>query len=96
MASFNGTGTPQSKSLVIALSLSPSEIHPREKFLALSGQCSCFEIHELLDSYCAICEGSPKQKKTEHWFFKLSEFSPKLKEWISKQEHWPDNARNFS
>ncbi|MCG2783052.1 MAG: methionine--tRNA ligase [Candidatus Altiarchaeales archaeon] len=54
------------------------------------------EPHELLDSYCAICEGSPKQKKTEHWFFKLSEFSPKLKEWISKQEHWPDNARNFS
>jgi len=54
------------------------------------------EPHELLDSYCAICKGSPGQRETEHWFFRLSEFSQKLKEWISEQEHWPDNARNFS
>jgi len=54
------------------------------------------EPHELLDSYCAICKGPPEQRETEHWFFKLSEFSQRLKEWISEQEHWPDNARNFS
>ncbi len=54
------------------------------------------EPHELLDSYCAICGSSPEQKKTEHWFFRLSEFSERLNEWISEQKHWPDNARNFS
>ncbi len=55
------------------------------------------EPHELNDAYCAICGGTPKQKETTHWFFKLSEFAQPLKEWIEKDcSHWPDNARNFA
>ena len=54
------------------------------------------EPHELQDPYCAVCGKTPGMKETEHWFFKLSDFSVKLSEWITRQKHWPDNARNFS
>lgn len=54
------------------------------------------EPHELITPYCAICRTTPVQKSTEHWFFKLSEVSNKLWEWIEKNRHWPDNARNFA
>ena len=54
------------------------------------------EPHELENSYCIICKTEPIQKETEHWFFRLSRFSGKLRKWISENRHWPDNARNFS
>jgi methionyl-tRNA synthetase len=54
------------------------------------------EPHELEKHYCIICRETPVQKETEHWFFKLSEFSDKLREWITHNRHWPDNARNFA
>ena len=54
------------------------------------------EPHELTESYCVICKNPPVMKQTEHWFFKLSEFSPRLLEWIEGNRHWPDNARNFA
>lgn len=54
------------------------------------------EPHELKEPYCIICRAVPEMRKTEHWFFKLSEFSDKLGKWIEKNTHWPDNARNFS
>jgi methionyl-tRNA synthetase len=54
------------------------------------------EPHELKESYCVICRGPPVMKATEHWFFKLSEFGVPLHNWIEKNRHWPDNARNFS
>ena len=54
------------------------------------------EPHELKEAYCAICKEKPVMKETEHWFFKLSEFSEKLEQWILKNEHWPPNAKNFS
>ncbi|RLI95496.1 MAG: methionine--tRNA ligase [Candidatus Altiarchaeales archaeon] len=54
------------------------------------------EPHELRDSYCIICKKKPVEKETKHWFFKLSEFSSRLRDWISKNKHWPENARNFA
>ena len=54
------------------------------------------EPHELKEPYCVICKGPPVMKATEHWFFKLSEFSIPLHDWVEKNHHWPDNARNFA
>ena len=54
------------------------------------------EPHELKESYCTICTSSPEMKDTEHWFFKLSEFSEKLRKWVEESTQWPDNARNFA
>lgn len=54
------------------------------------------EPHELKNPYCVICRSTPTQKNTTHWFFRLSAFSDKLREWIKENRHWPDNARNFA
>ncbi len=54
------------------------------------------EPHELKDPYCIICRNVPKMRETDHWFFKLSQFSDKLQKWIEDNTHWPPNARNFS
>ncbi len=54
------------------------------------------EPHEMENAYCILCCGKPQQRETEHWFFRLSEFSDRLMEWIKENKHWPDNARNFS
>ena len=37
---------------------------------------------DLIDPYCVICGNKPVVKETEHYFFKLSAFSKKLKEWL--------------
>ncbi|MGB9748818.1 MAG: methionine--tRNA ligase [Candidatus Woesearchaeota archaeon] len=37
---------------------------------------------ELIEPYCAICKNKPILKETEHFFFKLSAFSDKLKHWL--------------
>jgi methionyl-tRNA synthetase len=54
------------------------------------------EANELIHPYCAVCGNSPHEKETEHFFFKLSQFSQKLKQWILENKQWPHNARNFS
>jgi methionyl-tRNA synthetase len=38
---------------------------------------------DLVDPYCSICTNSPVEKKSTHYFFKLSSFSSKLKKWIN-------------
>lgn len=55
-----------------------------------------FDATELKNPHCAICGEKPQEKETEHFFFKLSQFSQQLKNWIQKNKHWPPNAKNFS
>ena len=54
------------------------------------------EPHELVKPYCSICGETPEQRETTHWFFRLSELSLKLEEWVEGNKHWPANARNFA
>jgi len=60
------------------------------------------EPHELIEPYCSICKNRPEQKKTKHWFFKLSAFEKPLSDWINGEsdrkmsESLPSNARNFA
>lgn len=54
------------------------------------------EPQELKKPYCIICKTTPQMKETAHWFFKLSQFSGQLREWVEENTHWPSNARNFA
>ncbi|MFH0861262.1 MAG: methionine--tRNA ligase [Candidatus Altiarchaeota archaeon] len=55
------------------------------------------EPHELKEAYCSICGNPPEVRETTHWFFKLGDFSERLKKWITQEcKHWPANARNFA
>ena len=51
---------------------------------------------DLKDIKCKICGSTPIWRESEHFFFKLSAFSSKLKDWIKKQDTWRNNAKNFS
>jgi len=54
-----------------------------------------FETKEIIDPHCAICGSKPVLKKTNHYFFKLSEFSEQLKQWLQKNENLQKEVKNY-
>jgi methionyl-tRNA synthetase len=51
---------------------------------------------DLVEPLCRICGTAPIFKDSEHFFFKLSAFSEKLKAWVKEQKHWRQNVLNFT
>ena len=51
---------------------------------------------DLIDMVCKICKEKPVIKETEHFFLKLSAFEERLIDWITPQNQWRSNVRNFS
>lgn len=51
---------------------------------------------ELKDSRCAICGAKPEAGNTKHWFFKLTAFQARLKEWLEGNEAIPANVKNYA
>ncbi len=66
---------------------------------ARGDQCeSCgkwLEPTQLIEPRCKICGNTPVIKETFHYFFKLSQFQPKLEAWINSKKHWRENVVNF-
>lgn len=57
---------------------------------------NCGAVLEKLENpRCLICGEAPKLKKTKHWFFKLTAFKDKLKEFLSEKDLAP-NVRNYA
>ena len=50
---------------------------------------------DLINPRCAICGRKPVLKKTLHYFFKLSSFSQKLKEWLEKNQNLQNEVKNY-
>jgi methionyl-tRNA synthetase len=67
---------------------------------ARGDQCdSCGSLLEptnLLEPRCAICGSKPTKETRKHWYFDLPKLNEKLQNYIQKNPHLPDNARNFS
>jgi methionyl-tRNA synthetase len=56
----------------------------------------CGRVPErILDPRCAICGRPPVKKESKHYFFRLSSFSSKLKEWLSTNEHLQADVKNY-
>jgi len=51
---------------------------------------------ELKEPRCVSCENTPENRKTEHWFFKLSLFKDFLEKWLSNNQILPSNVKNYS
>jgi methionyl-tRNA synthetase len=51
---------------------------------------------DLIDPRSRLNGEPPVFRETEHFFFDLPAFAERLREWISKQDHWRSNVRNFS
>ncbi len=67
---------------------------------ARGDQCNaCGRLLEptlLIEPYCVICKSKPAIKSTKHWYFDLSKFSEKLRDYISNNKQLSSNTRNFS
>jgi len=54
-----------------------------------------FQPGEVLDPHCALCGTKPVDKKSEHYFFKLSQFSTPLKKWLEENPNLQPEVRNY-
>ena len=67
---------------------------------ARGDQCdSCgitLDPKDLIDMKCKLCDSTPKLKKTEHFFLKLSNFQDTLLSWLETKDTWKPNVKNFS
>jgi methionyl-tRNA synthetase len=62
----------------------------------------CDNCGKLLDAFelenvrCKLCGGTPVKQKTEHLFFALSTFEPKLLDWMKDKKYWKANVLKFT
>src|SRR5919198_5119349 len=50
---------------------------------------------QILDPKCAICNRPPIKKSSKHYFFKLSNFSAQLKEWLNSNTNLQLDIKNY-
>jgi len=51
---------------------------------------------KLVDPVCKICGSTPEARKSTHWFLKLGDFEPRLREWIASHGEWRNNVTRFT
>lgn len=51
--------------------------------------------NQILEPKCAICGRPPVKKESKHYFFKLSSFGEKLKDWLANNEHLQPEVKNY-
>ena len=51
---------------------------------------------DLLDVRCRNCGATPGFEDSEHFFFRLSAFEEKLREWIANRSGWRANVQRFT
>jgi methionyl-tRNA synthetase len=50
---------------------------------------------EILNPKCAICGRTPIKKNSQHYFFRLSAFSDKLREWLLNSNNLNSDVKNY-
>jgi len=50
---------------------------------------------DLKNPYCAICGEKPKLKNSDHYFFRLSAFSDKVKDWLEGNKNLQKDIKNY-
>jgi methionyl-tRNA synthetase len=54
-----------------------------------------FQPGEIKDPKCALCGAIPVQRQSEHFFFRLSQFSERLYEWLTQNKNLQDEVKNY-
>lgn len=66
---------------------------------ARGDQCeSCgkwLEPAELIQPRCKTCGNTPQMRETTHWFFALSKFEERLRNWLDSKKVWKPNVKRF-
>ncbi len=55
-----------------------------------------YKTVDLVEPYCALCKNPPIRKKSNHYFFRLSSFSEKLKHWLETNDSLQQETKNFA
>ncbi len=55
---------------------------------------TAYKTTDLVEPRCSICHKTPVTKKSNHYFFRLSEFSDKLKDWLVNNKNLQSEIRN--
>ncbi|MFC2172610.1 methionine--tRNA ligase [Acidobacteriota bacterium] len=50
---------------------------------------------DLLDARCAQCGNPPGRRESEHYFFKLSDFTDRIREWFDRTPTLQSEVRNY-
>jgi methionyl-tRNA synthetase len=50
---------------------------------------------QILEPKCAICGRPPVKKESKHYFFRLSSFGQKLKEWLDSNDNLQPDVKNY-
>jgi len=56
---------------------------------------STYNVFELKEPRCAICGAKPEKRESEHFFFRLSAFSDKLKDWLLQNKELQPEIVNY-
>jgi len=56
---------------------------------------STYEPADLIEPYCTVCKSRPVKKASNHYFFRLSSFSERLREWITSNDNLQQEIKNF-
>jgi len=54
-----------------------------------------FQPGEIVDPHCAICGSKPTSKESQHYFFKLTQFSDKLEKWLKENKNLQPEVKNY-
>ncbi|MBI2545804.1 methionine--tRNA ligase [Candidatus Woesearchaeota archaeon] len=54
-----------------------------------------YKTTDLINPYCVICRNTPIRKQAEHYFFRLSSFSERLRKWLDKNKQLQPEIKNF-
>lgn len=55
---------------------------------------STYNTTDLIEPFCSICGSTPIRRNSLHYFFKLSEFSDKLRDWLTNNKRLQPEIRN--
>ncbi|MBN1157121.1 methionine--tRNA ligase, partial [Candidatus Woesearchaeota archaeon] len=55
---------------------------------------SAYKTTDLVEPYCTICSNPPVRKTSKHYFFKLSDFSEKLRKYITGNKNLQEEVKN--
>ncbi len=55
---------------------------------------TAYKTTDLLNPKCSICKSTPIKRTSKHYFFKLSSYSEKLRDWLNNNEELQPEVRN--
>ena len=56
---------------------------------------SSYEPVDLIEPHCILCGTEPTRKSSTHFFFKVSDFQERLRNWLDEREHLQEEVKNY-